>query len=1827
MVVFVCCRYARENIFDISPGQCKTFSYCRIISAIFPARHPQAFWDCHWERYSIGICGGNLSPLHLWLIFWDVSIICFPLTAKSSRRVWHHPKATLSIARTRDDFSPWLGLCVGEASNPGPDDFVVNFAISNPTSITSKLLQYRQLTARHNIHVHGVSETAATAIVQKDFQHRLRTMKFQGEWSQPVAPQWERLDGKDSYRGKASGVAILSRFPTRQIKHSIDEDLFATSRLLHVMLYIGQVHIQMVQVYCLPHSVPGSKEFNNKLMRAAFQCTNLFPLPSIILGDFNGLPQCFDIWPTLQHLGFCDLMTLYKKIHKQQMPYTCKDVTHTDYAIFSPDLLPKIRSVYVSKSKYFDTHDPVMFTLGLPSQPLFVDKFRMPKSWIELSVDETQFPEAYQQEINTKGVPQTVEEWGTRVDAMVDRAYRKQQVEQGVLRPKPLPSNFKGRVKPRVPVKMPQFELTGKSRPGDYDPPFEVHTMAGLRQAKQMRRLRSLHGRLQKLNESTPHQHIQEMQVEWRVICKSTAFGTPFVAWAQATPEIGPLPMRLPTAALLWDIMQVAKYQIDAKISHDHLAWTKRLQVAQHIDIKDNGAAAAFRKIKGTVKPPVTMLQTPNSADVLVVPLDTQNTFELYGEDLEKFDVSCEAKLRDYPCTIQEIKTDSLIVKADIPQADFQEEGVIIQHRIVTDPNEICDQLNSFWNPFWLKTDDNPSTADIHAFTSLIQNLPRHDNIEVDTKNFDMWLEALRAFKPSSAAGIDGITPAELQLLPHSALQHVVHLLSDDEWQFPAWMMGAKTCPIAKTQEVPTASQIRPITVLSTLYRWWARTLGTQVLRAFAKTMPPEVTGLLQYRGPKQAAYDAQIYQETILQEAQPAMGLTLDLIKCFNTLDRDVASLALKHFGIPAPVVTQWQRAQTVLHRYWTLPNHASKPQPSNHGIAEGDIWSVVIILCIACLWTQLIASPVVRVGAYADNWNFSTLDVEVIPLILDSTLALVKSTAMMIDWKKSWWWATSNNFAEAMEFSLNQLGINVTRVKTEIDLGCVLTYVGRCFPTAMKHKFDEASKKLRRVKHTTYTLDVLTRLITCSVYASLFYAADMVPVPSAWFRTLRTQVANALLGDSQSRNSAVALYLVPNLLDPELHVIVQALVSARLHLLSAKPAEQTAFFKKVAEHSGQAKHCKGPAGCLKYYMQQLDWNLTRDGNLQIAAFLTVPFLQCSNQFLKSMAMQAWGTNLLSWYSNRSTWKNLPPIDRFSTQQVLKKFRFPQQIHLLNEISGSFQTNLQKVKWATDITSTCDYCKEEDTRYHRLHTCSMFHEVRVPFQTSMQFFEEQGTDIHDLPVVFQNPYQELHRVLHHKHPEPTWPDATLQILRDRFHQGIEQHYYTDGSCQHPEILPHSHASFSIIADLCSSDEERIAAIKEDPALTGACTFQKLVAARCWGSQQINRAELMALLSLCEHVPGGVVHVDSAYALSIVWKIQRGEQLHTWARADNFDIISRIWLLLQNSSFEFQKVAAHKEHDTDQPWLTRYHRWGNKVANDTAIQACKHLAKSLVDDIELQVGELKLKQFHLTQIYHLHLALQRARIDAENIRRNEEQTAPAQGSGITIKEQLTHWEVQNAWMSPQPRINASGECTWGNFLARRFHDWTKLIRWPQCIDGPGDQFGVSWHELVISFMLFLGSYLPVKRTVGNEAKLVLFATYADAVSAQVTMAELAVSFAQMYDQIADLTHPSITRSAPRGLIRAMYALGAGIQTSGFKHRCCFPFQAEVVDILQTALRNFRGTKLNILPSLNFSEPLEWTPGLRNTLAGSWVNRSRRACAAMKRTKQQREVGF
>ena len=297
---------------------------------------------------------------------------------------------------------------------------------------------------------------------------------------------------------------------------------------------------------------------------------------------------------------------------------------------------------------------------------------------------------------------------------------------------------------------------------------------------------------------------------------------------------------------------------------------------------------------------------------------------------------------------------------------------------------------------------------------------------------------------------------------------------------FPAWFMTARTCPIPKIQGNPLPAQIRPITVMATLYRLWARIIGRQVLAKLSDQLPPQVTGLLAHRGPKEAAYNMQAFIEQIHARQLSAAGLSLDLEKCFNTIGREIASTVLCHFGIPADLVNQWMSSLTVMQRCWHLPQHFGPPIHTNTGVVEGDVWSVMVMVTLAALWTMQIQniSAEVSCTAYADNWGMITTEVTQFADMLQRTQHFVRITGMRVDWHKSWWWSSDPHAAELVLEALHTCAIpHVPRVNSAKDLGSPMTYKGPCKLGSFRDRLQDAQLRLKKVQSLPH--DLSTKLL----------------------------------------------------------------------------------------------------------------------------------------------------------------------------------------------------------------------------------------------------------------------------------------------------------------------------------------------------------------------------------------------------------------------------------------------------------------------------------------------------------------------------------------------------------------------------------------------------------------------------------------------------------------------------------------------------------------------------------------------------------------------------
>lgn len=212
--------------------------------------------------------------------------------------------------------------------------------------------------------------------------------------------------------------------------------------------------------------------------------------------------------------------------------------------------------------------------------------------------------------------------------------------------------------------------------------------------------------------------------------------------------------------------------------------------------------------------------------------------------------------------------------------------------------------------------------------------------------------------------------------------------------------------------------------------------------------MPAEIQGLLQHRGPLDASYSQQFQQELCRHQQITNGGISIDLVKCFNTMCRRCGSLVMRAMKVPEHLVVQWENSIALLARVWVISTDHSSPVKSSNGYPEGDTWSVIVMILLSYVWVLSLKARASQscIAAYADNWGWSTSHPPSQIVLLDITVRFVASTNMMIDWDKLWIWSTSSEHSTFLRRAISRHvdPHRVAHVNSSMELGCQLTYKG---------------------------------------------------------------------------------------------------------------------------------------------------------------------------------------------------------------------------------------------------------------------------------------------------------------------------------------------------------------------------------------------------------------------------------------------------------------------------------------------------------------------------------------------------------------------------------------------------------------------------------------------------------------------------------------------------------------------------------------------------------------------------------------------------------------
>ncbi len=271
-------------------------------------------------------------------------------------------------------------------------------------------------------------------------------------------------------------------------------------------------------------------------------------------------------------------------------------------------------------------------------------------------------------------------------------------------------------------------------------------------------------------------------------------------------------------------------------------------------------------------------------------------------------------------------------------------------------------------------------------FREFGQFIP-HKSFDLPSLTADMLRKELRSM-PISCPGLDAWRIEDLKTLERfcpwifDRLVLILQLI-ETTGSWPTSTISGFTTLIPKGDSLPTGpAELRPVTVLSTLYRLWARIRVKQVSKAWESIWHPGIWGGRPGRGPEPLLYELCLDMETSAD--QLFGGLSFDLSKAFDRVPRELLSAVLLRMGLPASVHTPYLSMLRHATRRYKLGNALDISQHLYGGILQGCPISMVAMNSIVNIWLNSLNSvdTAVKPRAYVDDVSVATTARDVLAL-----------------------------------------------------------------------------------------------------------------------------------------------------------------------------------------------------------------------------------------------------------------------------------------------------------------------------------------------------------------------------------------------------------------------------------------------------------------------------------------------------------------------------------------------------------------------------------------------------------------------------------------------------------------------------------------------------------------------------------------------------------------------------------------------------------------------------------------------------------------------------
>ena len=1554
---------------------------------------------------------------------------------------------------------------IGEADHPGPHGLVVGSI--NPTQIFNKEYSFNELEDLLGSGFWGVSESSHTPVSKQVSQHRLLKDGWNSHWSKPTEPH---QGGKSIFKGKAGGTCVVARERIRPGGEGLPVPIVESTRLVETFIQIGINTVMKLICIYLP---PRNETYSNvdlmvrTVANCAFERAQSFQGPSLIVGDFNTALSSIESWNAMLARGWNDLHAKSAEINDHELQPTCFSARHS-FIVANHIATAALIECRVTDTFHFATHPTLWARFSWESITRTGEVWSLPASTDDFIIDTWLINEkADQLAPHTK---QKILEYLRKGDSNKAMARFVTDFEQCLqascvdiegnrvrLPAKCLGKNMKSPFI-RKSLSMP---VTKIGRPGDPKCNVQQPDVSLRRHTKQLRRLQSLVWQIKALQRNfTIHASLQCDEL-WCSIRNATGFHESFDHWMVEN-FCGFVPVQTPSLEFLQELLQVFQKFHRQQESRVIVARQKDRRLSIAIDI-EKGGRKTFQEIK---EPPKTSLThvafweefplkhvrwAKSGSNIIWL---KQNHDSIQSGDQAHFQEQEAIVVSVHPenCTI------TLDQKVRLKNANHQ---TIAIRRNTTEATSMQYQTAKAWNSMWMR-DSNPHQSEqweeaCHFMTCL------SDCPSMEPKEFEIetWLQMVRKIPTRSSRGSCAFSRRELLIMPESFISILFILFTAFETvaQWPdLWMISRVIC-LPKSDCPYDPLDIRPITILSRMYRQWSAYRSAQVLQHLKGMVPPQVSGAIGCISANMLTALTMINAEQALTEHKAAIGCVLDIKKCFNCIPRFPVYVLLQTIGVPPMYIRGLARMHEQFTRYLEIGGCVGTPLRSTTGLPEGDSFSVSCMTAISFLVSKLpeIDAQSVLPIFFADNWSVIAQDLDNTMCAVRAIFDFVETWKMEISHNKSWLWSTKPSIRQKLKKTKIK-GACIPVRNSAVDLGCDIHY-GKGKAKMQFHKRMKSSvARLRKTRRLMVPNRFKRKVIKMGGHSVVMYGCELPYITERQWHNLRTATAGAAKMKGNGCCTWMALCAIDPLIDPQLAACIRRLMFWRKFLI-VFPEYASSFLVRIAQPTLK----NGPAVAFNKTLRDLGWTCLEEGWIRHSTGFHCQWTQASKKFLRNVIIHHWAYKVQQQMQHRKGCSGFTFSLELTNHAIQALGPWDQGI-MCSYLCGKAFTHDILSKFTREQCPKCPMCGEEDGRLHRLWHCKKLEDIRAKYQEMFHWLIVQPSWVHQYAVA--TPCDSF--LMERQKCEFPWVDCLVPC-----DDGIQHTFFCDGSAFHPE-----HWDLTLAAGAwVEVDELNQIIIRQDAEPLPGSDHSSF------------RAESYAIYLV----------LGQAFRVHLIGDCQAALQLLDDICNDRINLIqvqqfkhSDIWVRIYNQVITrpkgFIQWTKIKSHQGWQSWPHSHFRWCAQINDHVDALAKKCVKESWPVLSQMAAKHAEDRENKSQNLHQMHKFLCEAanrvmELQTYNHTKNHMFGESLNGDSA-FHDQIAQGPVESRLIFLPLEISAS--CPYTQEFIVRVISWLNQLQWP-C--GNHETRPISLLELYADFVLTTQTFAPVQlRRKGEKGR-------------------------------------------------------------------------------------------------------------------------------------------